>query len=130
MKGVSPVIATILLLLITISLIGFVFMYMERSVTTTGEQTEEQLKEQIAKFSKGIWIDNAAAASVVVRNIGSQVVNATEIRLYVNDAAATCSWSSGTIAPSSVATCTLSESCSGKNVKATGPSNDAKKSCA
>lgn len=129
MKGISAVIATILLLLVTISIMGFVYIYLSGTVTTLGAKTEEEIKAEAAKYSKGIWFENAAGTQVVIRNLGSQNINTSEVNVYINNVLKTCTWSPETISPNSIATCTLAESCSGKGVKASGPANEITRDC-
>ena len=127
MRGIAPVIATILMLLIVIAIIGFAYTFFSALVGTAGEQTEEQMKATISQMSKGIWIDSASGTSIVVRNLGTESINTTsEVTVTPNDCA---SWSTEMIASGSTSTCTLAASCSGTRVTAAGPSNTVSKDC-
>ena len=92
-KGITPVIAVILLLLITISMVGFAFTWFSRVAQTATEQTEKQLESDLARQGKKVAIDNLqpstelAAGSVSVRNIGTSNIVAGDVKLYINNVA-------------------------------------------
>src|SRR3989338_872445 len=58
MKGITPVIAIILLLLITVAMVGFAMVWFQKFVAMTGSQTEENLQTQLDQQSKTIHIAN------------------------------------------------------------------------
>ncbi|MBI2579817.1 MAG: hypothetical protein HYW27_02855 [Candidatus Aenigmarchaeota archaeon] len=92
-KGITPVIAIILLLLITISMVGFAFVWFSRVAQTATESTEKQLQTELNKQNKKIAVDNLQLSTatdtgcVSLRNIGSVSIPAGEIKLYVDGAA-------------------------------------------
>lgn len=94
-KGITPVIAIILLLLITISMVGFAFVWFSRVAQTATESTEKQLQTELNKQNKKIAVDNlqlstaTATGCVTLRNVGSVNIPAGEIKLYVDGAVQT-----------------------------------------
>lgn len=119
MKGITPVIATILLLLITISMVGFAFVWFSRVTTTAGTQIENQTLNQVNQAAKVIRIEalkTTAPATVSVRNSGTAVFPVSEISVFIDGApvlTATCAtapegtaWT-GDISPNVVRTCRL-----------------------
>lgn len=129
-KGITPIIAVILLLLITISMVGFAFVWFSRIAQQSAEAAENQTGSIIAAQEKKIRIDNAAGTSVSIRNIGTRAVAISELATFENDAARTLSVCSGSIQPGSVATCTLSETCeTGNKLKITAPGNTDVRPC-
>ncbi len=85
-KGITPVIAIILLLLITISMVGFSFVFFQRTTETAAQSGEEQMSQQLRLISSQIKIDNVGNGKIVVRNIGANspdniVLYADNIRL-------------------------------------------------
>lgn len=106
MKGITPVIAIILLLLITVAMVGFAFVWFTRISTTAAERIENQTERLLSV--KSLRIENAIGTTVDIRNTGDGTISAPEMAFYVNDirTPATCP----SIAPNAVATCILTNS--------------------
>ena len=116
MKGITPVIAIILLLLITISMVGFAFVWFTRVSELATQQTEDQLKKQLEQQSMKIRIDSVAKTSpmnVVIRNTGSTAIPVKSIVGFKNEVNIDCkdtggtkfSASSATLAVDAIVTC-------------------------
>lgn len=108
MKGITPVIAIILLLMITIALAGFAFVWFGRVGQQVTNQTAEQLAEQQRKQATSAIIDNIDAANgiVTIRNSGTVTINTNELGIYVDGTPIQCTGLGATIAPGATATCT------------------------
>lgn len=128
-KGITPVIATILLLLITIAIVGVSMVFFTRTVSTSTGAGEEQLQTTTGQASKAIRIDNAAGTSVVIRNMGIQSIAQSELSVFVDNALAACTWAGLPVAKDGSATCTLGSSCAGKKVKVIGPAGSDEVTC-
>ncbi|MBI4018552.1 MAG: LamG domain-containing protein [Candidatus Aenigmarchaeota archaeon] len=99
MKGITPVVAIILLLLITISITGFAFMFFGRVAQTSAERGEQQLGQQIAQVSGQFSIEGTSpSGQIYVRNRGSGLL--ANFSVFVDDAAV--QWSAAGVAPGSV----------------------------
>ncbi|MBI4018486.1 MAG: hypothetical protein HY368_02655 [Candidatus Aenigmarchaeota archaeon] len=127
-KGITPIIAIILLLLITISMVGFAFVWFSRVASISAERAENQTVEQFAAQEKKIRIDNAKATSVTLRNIGSRAVRISELAAFVDDVSTTLSGAGCTaadaISPGATLSCTLGSSCDNpEKLKITAPGN-------
>ncbi len=132
MKGITPIIATILLLLIVIAIIGFAFGIFQRIATTAGQGGETQVRETTRQLSTLIRIDNAQGTALSIRNIGTTTIDSATLAVYVNTLARTClaGWSPASIAAGAFATCTLSAACnSGEVVRITSPGGEASYTC-
>ncbi len=70
-KGITPVISVILLLLITIAIVGFAMLFMQRSVASTAEESEQQLAKQTSSLGENFEIININGNEVTVRNKGT-----------------------------------------------------------
>ena len=122
MKGVSTIIIVILMLLIAISLIGFVSVFLQRSVSTAADQAGTQQQQIQTQLTKQLRIDNVAGTAVTVRNTGTATITlATEVTVYKDEVIQTCTWSVATLPLGGVATCTLPSACTGGMVKAVAP---------
>ena len=127
-KGITPVIAVILLLLITIAMVGFAFIWFSRVLTTATNATQAQLENQLSAQAKKISIDNvnpsASPRVVSIRNIGTQTISTSEIALYIGGAPTAISCPSS-LAPGTATACTWATTAcnTGTRVKVTAPGN-------
>ncbi len=96
MKGITPVIAIILLLLITISMVGFAFMWFTRMAETASQAGTLQLNQTIGQMSQKVRIDNINGNTLTVRNIGTQAIPSSSLAFYVDNAQKGCD---GTLDP-------------------------------
>lgn len=133
MKGITPVVAVILLLLVTIAVVGFAFGFFQRIFGLAGTGVENQTSAVIQRTAQTVAIDNAVTQSVTVRNIGTADINAnTELTVFVGGTKInTCTWSAGSIAPRTTSTCTWTGTpCSaGTTLKVVAPGNEDSRSC-
>lgn len=82
-KGITPVIAVILLLLITISIVGIAFTFFQRTTeaaTTTGSR---QIEQQVSQIGTQFAIDGVDKNRVYIRNIGTSPLS--NLKFYVNN---------------------------------------------
>lgn len=128
-KGITPVVAIILLLLITVAIIGFAFGFFQRSFATSAQQTQQETERLTQTTGQTFRIDNAAGDAVVVRNTGSGSLNTATLSVYAADAIQACTWSAGNITAAGIGTCTLGSSCAGKQVRVVGISGEDSISC-
>ncbi len=84
-KGISAVIAVILLLLITIAIVGFAFSFFQRTTQTATQTGEQQLGQQISQIGTHFVIDGVEKNQVYVRNIGTSPLS--NLGFYVNNVA-------------------------------------------
>lgn len=130
MKGISVVIASILMILITIGVIGFVYIFFSRITSTAGSAAQNQSEEQIAQFSKQILIDALNSTSVTIRNTGTSSIAPSEISVYADGSPRSCNPAISAIAPRSTQTCNFSPPCTtGQKIKVSSPTNSMEESC-
>lgn len=80
MRGITPVVALIVLVLITISIVGLVFTMLNRITQTTGEAAQQQAV-QASTFAT-FKIEGVYGNQVYVRNLGK--TNLSNLTFYVN----------------------------------------------
>ena len=133
MKGITPVVAVILLLLVTIAVVGFAFGFFQRILGVAAAAGENQTQETIIRGAKTVSIDNInpAGPSATVRNTGTQTIIATDINIFVGPSLVTCVWSPVMpLAPRASSTCTWTGSCTGgTQVRIVAPGNEATIRC-
>lgn len=132
MKGITPVIAIILLLLITISMVGFAFVWFQRVAQTATGASDTQLQSQLNQAAQTARIESASGATVAMRNTGSQSIPVSSVAVFVNGTATTSgSCPSVAAAPGAVFSCTSTAAvCSGTStVKISAPGNSDQISC-
>ncbi len=124
-KGITPVISIVLLLMITIALIGFAFVWFTKIWGVAATSGEIGITDLTSRAQKVIRIDNVQAGTpcvITVRNMGGQSISASEIAVYIGDAkdATGCP----VVLANSIETCTLATACiSGNVIKVSGPNN-------
>jgi len=100
-KGISAVIATILLLLIAIAITGFAFTFFSRTVETTSNATQSQLQQQTQQIGTLFSIEGVDKNQVFIRNKGATPL--TGLAFYVNNVNVNYT-GPGSLAPNSVGT--------------------------
>jgi flagellin-like protein len=129
MKGITPVVAVILLLLITISMVGFAFVWFSKVSEIATTQTEAELQNQLIVQSQKIKIESISLTrdQITIRNTGSQpIALADKISIFVQGAIAPCAvWSPpGDLSAGETSSCTSGFSCAtGDTVKVSAPGN-------
>ena len=123
MKGISPVIAVVLLLMITISLVAFAYIFFMRLTGGAMNQTTSEQEALRQQQGKRIAIDGVSGNAITLRNVGTYPVGVTEISVFVNGVITNLNCGViNTINPGTIVTCTLSNSCaSGGRVRVVSP---------
>jgi len=131
MKGITPIIAIVLLLMITISMAGFAFIWFQRIGSIALNATEAGITAQQQSAGKLIRIDNVDTTNgkVTIRNIGTYTISKNEIMIYVDGAAITASCDKTSITPGQVMGCTADAIKTCNVVKVTAPGNDDSYTC-
>lgn len=141
MKGITPIIAIILLLLITISLTGVAFLWFTRMGETSSQAGSSQLNKTTGQMMLLIRIDNIEPSpssgmihagslepgnAITIRNTGSRGVSSSELGFYVDNIIKGCDGDNDldngvtpfNIAPGASITCYLCNEASGQCTKA------------
>ena len=129
MKGVTPVIAIILLLLITISILGFVTIFFQQTVEESGEDTQESLETSIDIQGQKVEIISVESDNIAVKNVGTGTISADIITITVDGVVRQVSDDTGTIAPGQVKVYALTDPLptgSNREISAIAPGNTAK----
>ncbi len=130
MKGITPIIAIVLLLMITISMAGFAFIWFQRIGGTALNATQAGVIAQQQAAGKLIAIDNVdvSGGKITIRNIGSYTIQSSELSVYKDGSALTCSWDKGSVTPGGIITCSADISgCT--TIKVTAPGNQDQVAC-
>ena len=132
MKGITPVIAIILLLLITISMVGFAFVWFQRVASTATAATDTQLQSQLNQQAQTIRIESVNGVTIALRNIGTQAITDNSISIFVNGTSTKSgSCPNGAASTGATFSCTSTVNvCSGSSiVKATSLGNTDQVTC-
>ncbi len=104
MKGVSEVIAIILILMITISLAGLAYMFMNTTMADVTSSAGSTVDTTTSSMLTSFKIESMDVAKVYVRNTGQNAI--TSLSVYVNDAPAHINMTPS-IAPGQIGTITI-----------------------
>ncbi len=148
MKGITPIIAIILLLLITISLTGVAFLWFTRMGETASQAGSSQLNKTTGQMLLKIRIDNIEPSpprgeggvggggprlpenqpgnAITIRNTGSLDISSPDLGFYVGNEIKGCDGDSAlnngvtpfNIAPGEIRTCYLCNEASGSSCTA------------
>jgi len=130
MKGISTIIAILLLLLITLSVTGLTAIFVNRLTDMAGQSAQTEATNQVIKISKQVIIDSWSPVSVSIKSIGSGRISSNEIAVYVNYHPVTCSPQLSDFAPNSMQTCKFSPAClPGQPIKVTSPATSVEIMC-
>ena len=133
-KGITPVIAVVLLLMITVALIGFAFIWFQGVWEEVADSTQEKITSDINKWDQTIKIDNVLASDVdntsivYIRSTGNAEVLVSSMSVYNDDVPIDCYWSvggTGKLAPKGLIECkSFSAIVSEDVIKVTAPGNN------
>ncbi len=82
MKGITPIISVVLLLLIVIATIGFSYMLFQRNLSGAQKGAEQVLERTIKAIPSCIRIEQISGNTVYIRNCGKG--NVTDITVYLD----------------------------------------------
>ena len=131
-KGITPVVTTILLLLIAVVVIGLAFVFFQTVMKNVTDTASGGINTTAQNMGKLIAIDNVNGSMVVVRNIGTVTIPVAEVSVYINNAPVACSWTGTTILTGRTAPCrfpTGTTCLNGAILKVTSPANDDTVAC-
>ncbi len=117
-KGITPVIAIILLLLVTISIVGFAFTFFSRLVQTAGEEGEETLQGSSEQIGISFLVESVHNNEIYIRNTGRTEINSSIIGVYLDNRIMNPT-NSVTIPPNNVGVLTFDENIVGNSLKVT-----------
>ncbi len=112
-KGITPVIAIILLMMITIAMVGFTYVWMKRVFSSAANSTSSSLNEQQKAMGQKVTIIKASSSDGVltIRNSGSYSIDTSpdksKLAVFVNGDAVTCNWYKDKINPGDTNNCTI-----------------------
>ncbi len=81
-KGITPVIAIVLLLMVTVAIAGGAFVFLSSTFRGASQTTGEQMESQLKKMSGRFAIDNIDKNRAYLRNTGTTEIN--DIQFYVD----------------------------------------------
>ena len=90
MKGISAIIATILLLLIVVAIVGFTFNFFQSMFTTTTSSTDKMVGQVTNSTSQVLQVSNANTTDVVITNLGTVALTPSQLGVYVNNVYVPC----------------------------------------
>lgn len=84
-KGISAVVGIVLLLLVTVSLAGTVYVFVQRTATSIAEKTDTKVQRQMQQFGLLFSYEGADKNRVFIRNMGTTPIELRSLSFYVND---------------------------------------------
>lgn len=81
-KGITPVIAIILLLVIVIAIAGFVFVLFQKTIESTGAKAQSAVDSLADSMANCANIENVAGMNIYVRNCGTNDITSSSFSFY------------------------------------------------
>ena len=129
-KGVTEVIAIILLLLITIAVIGFATGFFQSIVTTGGQQAQNASKTAGDKAQQIIDYVTSTTGSITVKNAGTQDIDTAKLSFLIDGSSVACNpVLSGFKSPGQTITCLGITCTSGEAIIVSAPGNTVTGTC-
>ena len=123
-KGVTEVIAIILLLLITVAVIGFATGFFQSIVTTGGQQAQDASKATGDRVQQIIGYVASTDDSITIKNAGTQDIDTAKLSFLVDGSSVTCIPAlSGSKSPGQTITCEGITCASGDTITVSAPGN-------
>jgi Tfp pilus assembly protein PilV len=127
----------VLLLMITISMVGFAWLWLSRLTTGAQANTTAQANQLANTAGQQVKIDSARSSTgaVTIRNVGASTVTLSTLSFYANGTVpvdvATCTWvpAGATLASGSLTTCTAPLLATCASVKVTSASGTDTAAC-
>ncbi len=85
MKAISAIIATIMLLMVTVSLVGVFYVFSSTIATTTTASGGQQASQLTAQLSFCMQIDNIYGNQITLRNCGKGVIENKSLIVMIDD---------------------------------------------
>jgi FlaG/FlaF family flagellin (archaellin) len=105
MRGISSIIITILLLMISVSLASFGYIFFTQMLSVTTQTATEVSEHTSTSLLAEMKIDSISGNDIFVRNTGK--VDLTQFEVYINDILVSSTPIPPTLDPGEVATITL-----------------------
>ena len=128
-KGITDIIAIVLLLMITISMVGFAWIWMQRLTLNVQNSTLEQVDTLSNISGQQVRIDNIDASAgngrLTIRNVGFAATSVNYISIYANSSSLLtltdcgASWANTIIQPGATAICNSTKLVGCSSVKVT-----------
>ncbi|MFZ3077032.1 MAG: archaellin/type IV pilin N-terminal domain-containing protein, partial [Candidatus Aenigmatarchaeota archaeon] len=84
-KAISAVIATVMLLMITVSLIGVFYVFSSTMASQTASSGGEQVSQLTAQLSTCVRIDNMVGSRITVTNCGTGIMTNGSLAVFVDE---------------------------------------------
>ena len=120
-KGVSTIIAAILLFLIAMSLVISFLSWSTGFVGKYKNVGNEKTEETLAKFGTSFYIYEIQGNVIRVKNNGQKTISADDLHVYVNGTLVSAVNDTSSIAPGEILNFTLSQSTDDSIVEVSGP---------
>ena len=107
MKGISNLVSTILILMITVILVGLSYVWFTSIFQSISESAGETVTGSSTAIATNFKIEaatntTATTVATAIRNTGTQNINMTKISAYVSDSLQTTQGNTGILVPGNV----------------------------
>jgi len=109
MKSISTILATILIVIIVVAIIGLTYSFSVVLFQQTAGSATNQTQQTVAIVGQQVRIETIAGNVVTLRNTGTQSINSTNLGVFLNNARVNFISDVTTINPGGFATITITD---------------------
>jgi len=84
MKAITPAVAIILLLLVTISIVGFAFMFFTRATQTAAEAGEKEIASATKLSAADVTVEYAKTRLLIIKNLATTPADTSGLTFFVD----------------------------------------------
>jgi flagellin-like protein len=84
-KGISNIISIVLLVMVTICLVGFSYIFFIRTVSISSNTSSGQVSSLTAQATECIKLDSADSNKLYIRNCGTAPIKNSSINIYIDN---------------------------------------------
>lgn len=84
-KGISEIVAVVLLLLVTIAIIGISFSWLMSTSQSAAGQTENETNTQTSRMTASFRVESVSSNMIYIRNTGTAALSAESLSVFVNN---------------------------------------------
>ncbi|QQG39419.1 MAG: hypothetical protein HYS81_03470 [Candidatus Aenigmatarchaeota archaeon] len=119
-KGVSSILATVLIVIIVVALAGAFLVWSNRAFTSAAERGTEGSQRVTGATQEAVAILSMACTAtpqISVKNVGTSSITTADLTVYKNDVLTSATWSAPTLATGATATTDSVTLTSGDTIK-------------
>ena len=124
MRGMSSIVAVVLLVIITVALVGVVATNFQSLTQSSAQQAQQQTEATSQRLTQTVRIESASGTELVVRSTGTTTVQTSKLAVFIDSVLTGCTWDVAEMEQDELAICVYAAPCApDSEVKVISPGN-------